>query len=103
MKYILIFLFLLTGCSSPSFIGKEWEREVDYGIENISFWENGHFSYYDDAGEPVEDSDLIDQYVYDKDNQVIHLDNGQDIKVFQVTQNKLILEFDGEKRIFWHK
>ena len=60
-KYICILLLLLCSCSkNTSFIGKHYIRYTDYGIESICFLENGQFSYYDDAGEPVDDSDSGD-------------------------------------------
>ena len=66
----------------------------------ICFLENGQFSYYDDAGEPVDDSDLINSYTYDSDTQCITLSDKTVIKVIKSNRNELILDFNGEKRIF---
>ena len=100
-KYICILLLLLCSCSkNTSFIGKHYIRYTDYGIENICFLENGQFSYYDDAGEPVDDSDLINSYTYDSDTQCITLSDNTVIKVIKSNRNELILDFNGEKRIF---
>ena len=120
MKKILLGIFCgllvcaLWGCgekeeiTTPApFSGKDWSflDPARGSHDRISFGEDGSFSYYCDAGEPVGDSDLYDSYRYDGESSLITLYNGYDknektVRVLSYNVSHLLLEIDGEIRDF---
>ena len=121
MKKIIIILMLvglfLTGC------GENKEKEIDYSeylfsdvvwtrdggndIETLIFKSNGGFSYYCSCGNPVNDSDLCESYVYDAESKEIKLNCSEttkgtvtNIKIIEMSEDALELDFNGEIRRF---
>lgn len=122
MKKIIILVLaalLLTGCDSTreekqekdyskySFTDVSWTRDAENDIETIVFKSNGRFVYYCSCGNPVNDSDLCENYTYNDKTKEITLDCFEEteetvtkIKVVKSTETTLELDFDGEIRIF---
>ena len=122
MKKIIILVLaalLLTGCDSTreekqekdyskySFTDVSWTRDAENDIETIVFKSNGRFVYYCSCGNPVNDSDLCENYTYNDKTKEITLDCFEEteetitkIKVVKSTETTLELDFDGEIRTF---
>lgn len=122
MKKIIILVLatlLLTGCDSAreeqqekdyskySFTDVSWTRDAENDIETIVFKSNGRFVYYCSCGNPVNDSDLCENYTYNDKTKEITLDCFEEteetvttIKVVKSTETTLELDFNGEIRKF---
>ena len=122
MKKIIILVLatlLLTGCDSTreeqqekdyskySFTDVSWTRDAENDIETIVFKSNGRFVYYCSCGNPVNDSDLCENYTYNDKTKEITLDCFEKteetitkIKVLKSTETTLELDFNGEIRKF---
>ena len=122
MKKIIILVLatlLLTGCDSTreekqekdyskySFTDVSWTRDAENDIETIVFKSNGRFVYYCSCGNPVNDSDLCENYTYNDKTKEITLDCFEEtdetvttIKVVKSTETTLELDFNGEIRKF---
>ena len=115
---ILIVLFL-TGCgdekektktkdySNYIFTDVSWTRSGENDIETIVFKSNGKFTYYCSCGNPVNDSDLCENYTYNNKTKEITLDCFEEtdetittIKIVNSTETTLELDFNGEIRKF---
>lgn len=89
-----------------SFVDVDYERTTDADTEIISFNSDGTFSYYCACGNPVDLYDLCEYYTYDEKNQMIKLvceDNPNiisELKISEITSEKLVLDFYGELREF---
>lgn len=109
----LIISMSLVGCGNnrnaydAEFMGVQWVRNVGEDVEFLSFMTDGTFSYYCSCGNPVNDSDLIKSYSYDKENQTItfkakektdYIDTK--IKILEFDSEHLKLDFDGDVREF---
>ena len=109
----------LTGCgtikeknkekdySNHSFTDVSWTRDAENDVETIVFKSNGRFTYYCSCGNPVNDSDLCEGYIYDDATKTITLDFIETtdemvttIKIVKCDGNSLQLDFNGEIRIF---
>ena len=56
---IIMIGILLVGCAKTDFlIEHDWVHYDTTSIETIYFGKDGHFAYYSDEGNPVNDSDL---------------------------------------------
>ena len=119
-KIIIIMLFatiFLTGCSKEQtkqvdyseylFTNKNWTRDSGYDIETIKFKSDGSFTYYCSCGNPVNDSDMCETYTYNDKTKEIKLDCFETteetittIKIKEVTNETLELDFNGEIRKF---
>lgn len=111
---LVIVCLLLVGCnqkevdySNYEFTDISWTRETDADIEYIRFSSNGDFSYYCACGSPVNDSDVCERYTYNEAKKEIKIkcsiptkDTVKTIKVINVSENTLELDFDGEIKIF---
>ena len=117
---VLVCVILFMGCdgnqktkvpsidySKYSFVNISWTRDAEHDTETIRFGEDGSFSYYCGCGNPVNDSDLCDGYIYDDATKTITLDCIETtdemvtiIKIVKCDENSLHLDFDGEIRIF---
>ena len=122
MKKIIILVLatlLLTGCDSTreeqqekdyskySFTDVSWTRDAENDIETIVFKSNGRFVYYCSCGNPVNDSDLCENYTYNDKTKEITLDCFEEteetitkIKVLKSTETTLELDFNGDIRKF---
>lgn len=122
MKKIIILVLaalLLTGCDSTReekqekdyskylFTDVSWTRDAENDIETIVFKSNGRFVYYCSCGNPVNDSDLCENYTYNDKTKEITLDCFEEteetvttIKVLKSTETTLELDFNGEIRKF---
>ena len=115
---ILVGLFL-TGCgnikekvqekdySKYSFADVTWTRDGGNDIETIIFKSSGSFSYYCSCGNPVNDSDLCEGYVYNDETKEFKLDCFEtteemvtSIKIIEMSEDVLELDFNGEIRKF---
>ena len=109
--------FFLTGCSKEQtkqidyseylFANKNWTRDSGYDIETIKFKSDGSFTYYCSCGNPVNDSDMCETYTYNDKTKEIKLDCFETteetittIKIKEVTNETLELDFNGEIRKF---
>ena len=121
-KYIIILMLVglfLTGCndkieksqvkdySEYLFTDVSWTRDGGNDIETIVFKSDGRFSYYCSCGNPVNDSDLCESYIYNDKNKEIKLNCFEtteetitNIKILEMTEEVLELDFDGEIRRF---
>ena len=119
-KIFLIFILsilLLTGCETKNnkkidyseylFTNINWERDGENDIETIRFNADGTFGYSCSCGNPVNDSDLCEGYTYNDETKEIKLDCFEltdemitTIKIIEVTETTLELDFDGEIRFF---
>ena len=93
--------------SKYSFTDVSWTRNAPNDIETIRFGADSSFSYYCACGNPVNDSDLCEGYIYDAETKTITLNciETTDEMVTVITIEKyndeeLHLNFDGETRIF---
>ena len=121
MKKIIFILMLvglfLTGCdenkekeidySEYPFTGSNWTRKGENDIETIRFNADGSFSYYCACGNPVNDSDLCESYVYNDETKEIKFDCFEtteemitNIKIVEMSEDVLELDFNGEIRKF---
>ena len=111
--FILLGILLLTGCnkkidySNYSFTSTSWVRDNGHDTETLTLHPGGRFSYSCACGNPVNDSDLCENYTYDDKNKEINLDcyaKGNDtiakIKVLKSTSDTLELDFNGDVRVF---
>ena len=100
---------VLTGCnknddySKYSFTDVRWTRYTEF----ISFSSDGFFSYSCVCSNPVNDSDICENYTYDDKTKEIKLKyleemNGTitTIKIVDYTETTLELDFAGEIRKF---
>lgn len=119
-KIIVILVFgilILTGCeeknnekidySKYSFTNVSWVRDSGHDVETIKFKSDGSFSYSCACGNPVNDADLCEKYTYNDDTKEIKLtcfettdETVTTIKVVNLTEEFLELDFDGEIRKF---
>ena len=121
-KYIIILMLVglfLTGCNDKKektqvkdyseylFTDVSWTREGGNDIETIVFKSDGRFSYYCSCGNPVNDSDLCESYIYNDKNKEIKLDCFEtteetitNIKILEMSEEVLELDFNGEIRKF---
>ena len=114
---VLLFLVFLTGCEENNkkeidyseylFTDVSWTRDGGNDIETIRFKSDGDFSYYCSCGNPVNDSDLCESYTYDDNTKEIKLNCFEtteemitNIKIVQVSEDILELDFNGEIRKF---
>lgn len=93
--------------SSYAFTSGSWTRKATNDIETIRFGADGSFSYYCACGNPVNDSDLCEGYIYDDETKTITLNCVEVtdemvtvIKIEKCDDKELHLNFDGETRIF---
>ena len=117
MKKIIVLMFclFLTGCeytkekdySEYLFSDVIWTRNSGNDIETIMFKSDGSFSYSCSCGNPVNDSDLCESYEYDDNTKEIKLDCFEttedtitSIKIVEVSEDNLKLDFNGEIRMF---
>ena len=116
---IMLMLLFLTGCeekkekqkekdySNHPFTDVSWTRDAGNDIETIVFKSNGRFTYYCSCGNPVNDSDLCESYIYNDDTKEIKLDCFEtteetitNIKIVEMSEDTLELDFNGEIRKF---
>ena len=119
MKKIIIILLLaalfLTGCeenkdkdySEYMFTDIIWTRDSGHDIETIIFHADGSFVYYCACGNPVNDSDLCESYTYNDETKEIKFNCFEtteemitSIKIVEMSEDVLKLDFDGEIRKF---
>ena len=93
--------------SSYAFTSGSWTRNATNDIETIRFGVDGSFTYYCACGNPVNDSDLCEGYIYDDETKTITLNCVEVtdemvtvIKIEKCDDKELHLNFDGETRIF---
>lgn len=89
----------------PNIVTHSWERDGGGDTETIYFTEDGKFGYYCSCGSPVDYYDLCDSYKYDKKTNTIKLQcfpnvKVDELKIVEVTDTKLVLDFNGQKREF---
>ena len=111
---LLLVVLFLTGCedekidySNYLFTDVNWIRNTEYDTENIRFKSDGRFSYFCGCGNPVNDADLCESYTYDEKTNEIKLDcfetteeTVETIKIIEMTEEMLRLDFNGEIREF---
>ena len=111
--FILLGILLLTGCnkkidySKYSFTSTSCVRDNGHDTETLTLHADGRFNYSCACGNPVNDSDLCENYIYDDKNNEINLDcyaKGNEtitkIKVLKSTSDILELDFNGDVRAF---
>lgn len=93
--------------SKYPFVNVSWTRDAEHDTETIRFGDDGSFTYYCGCGNPVNDSDLCENYTYDDDTKTIILNCIEitdemvtKIKIVECNENTLLLDFDGEIRTF---
>ena len=122
MKKIIILMLvgmLLTGCGETKeniqekdyseylFSDVRWTRDGENDIETLILKSDGSFSYYCSCGNSVNDSDLCESYTYNDETKEIKFDCFEttdemvtSIKVVEVSEDILVLDFNGEIRKF---
>ena len=115
---ILVVMFL-TGCGNAKekiqekdyseylFSDVIWTRDGGNDIETLILKSDGSFSYYCSCGNSVNDSDLCESYIYNDETKEIKFDCFETtdemittIKVINITDTILELDFNGEIRKF---
>ena len=93
--------------SQYSFVNTSWTRDAEHDTETIRFGEDGSFTYYCGCGNPVNDSDLCEGYIYDDATKTITLDFIETtdemvttIKIVKCDEHSLHHDFNGETRVF---
>lgn len=93
--------------SKYPFVNVSWTRDAEHDTETIRFGEDGRFVYYCGCGNPVNDSDLCEGYVYDDATKTVTLNCFETtdemvtrIKIVKCDEHSLHLDFNGEIRIF---
>ena len=114
---VLLVLIFLVGCSKNKdkkidyseylFTDISWTRDTEHDIETLRFNSDGRFTYYCACGNPINDSDLCDGYIYNEENQEIKLECFEiteemvtNIKIVEMSEDVLELDFNGEIRKF---
>lgn len=95
---------LLVGCAKTDFLTEhDWVHYDTTCIETIYFGKDDHFAYYSDEGNPVNDSDLYNQYSYDSKSKKIHLKpiGDMSIQVLRYEKSRLLLNIDGDIKEFF--
>lgn len=118
MKKILSLCFLticvgLVGCTASKdyseyeFTDIQWTRTTEADTEYLRFSSDGQFSYYCACGNPVDDSDLYEEYTYSPKNQTIKLKPTgvkfgfpKKLVIKYVDEENLEIDFGGETRKF---
>ena len=118
MKKILSLCFLticvgLVGCTASKdyseyeFTDIQWTRTTEADTEYLRFSSGGQFSYYCACGNPVDDSDLYEEYTYSPKNQTIKLKPTgvkfgfpKKLVIKYVDEETLEIDFGGETRKF---
>ncbi len=105
LLFILSLIFTLTACSQNNLpkeiVDIDWYRPTEDCGEIISFDKDQSFHYWEDCGNPVDDSDLYDKYSYNEETKTITVTSSEGaidllIKIVSFDDNKLVLDFDGE-------
>ena len=93
--------------SEYAFTKVNWIRDAENCTETLRLKADGGFSYTCSCGNPVNDADLIEGYTYDDSTKVITFDAIETtdemvtkITVVSCSDEKLVLDFDGEEREF---
>lgn len=85
------------------FEGVSWVR-YENDQQYLTFYENGHFSYYCACGNPVDNADICETYTYNKLNKTIILDCGEGmtekIEIISYDEKNLKLKFGNDIREF---
>ena len=116
---LMLVVLLLTGCSNTKeeiqeqyydeylFADVIWTRDSGDDIETIVFKSDGSFRYSCSCGNPLNDSDLCESYVYNDETKEIKLNCFEtteqtitSIKIVEVSEDRLELDFNGEIRKF---
>ena len=112
---LMLCVLLMTSCQSSqplditlnNFTDISWTRDGGHDSETICFRSSGAFAYYCSCGNPVNDSDLCDGYVFDEDTGEIALDYFEltdevvtNLKIVNLTTDTIEIDFDGEIRTF---
>lgn len=114
---ILLCTIFLVGCgikndknidySDYLFTDISWVRNGENDIETLIFRDDGSFAYYCSCGNSVNDSDMCDSYTYNDETKEITFncfDTTEDmvtnIKIVNMSQDILELDFNGEIRSF---
>ena len=84
-----------------------WTRDGGNDIETLVFKSDGSFRYYCSCGNPVNDSDLCESYTYYDETKEIKFNCFEtteemitNIKIVEMSEDALELDFDGEIRRF---
>lgn len=79
MKRIFTIIMIITlpvGCAKTDFLtGHDWVHYDSTCIKTVYFGKDGHFAYYSDEENPVNDSDLYNQYTYDSNSKEIQIED----------------------------
>lgn len=119
MKKWIVFMMLvglfLTGCgehkeidySGYPFTDVIWMRDGGHDVETIVFHADGSFRYSCACGNPVNDSDLCEGYIYNDETKEIKfqcLETTEEmittVKIVGMSDDVLALDFGGEIRRF---
>lgn len=103
----------LVGCTASKdyseyeFTDIQWTRTTEADTEYLRFSSDGQFSYYCACGNPVDDSDLYEEYTYSPKNQTIKLKPTgvkfgfpKKLVIKYVDEETLEIDFGGETRKF---
>ena len=111
--FILLGIAVLSGCnkrtdySQYSFTSTSWVRDNGHDTETLTLYPDGRFRYSCACGNPVNNSDLCENYTYNDKTKEITLkcfeevsDTITNIKIIKSTNDTLELDFDGDVRVF---
>lgn len=91
---IIMIITLLVGCAKTDFLtGNDWVHYDSTCIKTVYFGKDGHFAYYSDEENPVNDSDLYNQYTYDSNSKEIDLLPSGDMSIQVLRYKKLYMSF----------
>ena len=116
---LMLLVLFLTGCGETKekiqkkdyskylFTDIIWTRDGGNDIETLVFKPDGSFRYYCSCGNPVNDSDLCESYTYNDETKEIKFECFEtteemvtNIKIVEMSEDILELDFDGEIRKF---
>ena len=117
ISVLMLAVLFLTGCEEKKnikidyseylFADVIWTRDSGDDIETIVFKSDGSFRYSCSCGNPLNDSDLCESYVYNDETKEIKLNCFEtteqtitSIKIVEVSEDRLELDFNGEIRKF---
>lgn len=92
----------------PDFLtNKDWKYDTLSCTEILHFGADGQFSYYDDSGNPVGNSDCYETYSYDEEKNIATAhgidDSVEDLEiaVLRYTEDSLLVSIDGAIKEFY--
>lgn len=92
------------------FVGIDWVRKNGNETEYLKFYKDGKLTYSTSDGMSINDSDVCSKFTYNPSNRTISLicyqevlGTVKDIVIKEYDNNTLVLDFNGDLRVFTKK